>query len=90
MSVQKLRQVIKSNTTGFLTIQRRNTKILKRMLVKITDINWSEHWSKRISLINSEDLRNDIDPYSQILKNGDETLNTLLKDEKIQLLQGKV
>ena len=32
ISVQKLTQVIKSNTTGFLRIQRHNRKILKRML----------------------------------------------------------
>ena len=32
ISVQKLTQVIKSNTTGFLRIQRHNRKILKRTL----------------------------------------------------------
>ena len=32
ISVQKLTQVIKSNTTEFLRIQRQNRKILKRML----------------------------------------------------------
>ena len=32
ISVQKLTQVIKSNTAGFLRIQRHNTKILKRIL----------------------------------------------------------
>ena len=31
-SVQKLTQVIKSNTAGFLRIQRHSRKILKRML----------------------------------------------------------
>ena len=31
-SVQKLTQVIKSNTAGFLKIQRHNRKILKRIL----------------------------------------------------------
>ena len=31
-SVQKLTQVIKSNTAGFLRIQRHNRKILKRIL----------------------------------------------------------
>ena len=30
--VQKLTQMIKSNTTGFLRIQRHNKKILKRIL----------------------------------------------------------
>ena len=32
VSVQKLTQVIKSNTAGFLRIQRHNRKILKRIL----------------------------------------------------------
>ena len=32
ISVQKLMQVIESNTAGFLRIQRRNRKILKRIL----------------------------------------------------------
>ena len=32
ISVQKLAQVIESNTAGFLRIQRRNRKILKRIL----------------------------------------------------------
>ena len=32
ISVQKLAQVIKSNTAGFLRIQRHNRKILKRIL----------------------------------------------------------
>ena len=32
ISVQKLTQVIKSNTAGFLRIQRQNRKILKRIL----------------------------------------------------------
>ena len=32
MSIQKLTQVIKSNTAGFLRIQRHNRKILKRIL----------------------------------------------------------
>ena len=32
ISVQKLTQVIKSNTAGFLRIHRHNRKILKRML----------------------------------------------------------
>ena len=32
VSVQKLIQVIKSNTAGFLRIQRHNRKILKRIL----------------------------------------------------------
>ena len=34
ISVQKLAQVIKSNTAGFLRIQRHNRKILKRILKK--------------------------------------------------------
>ena len=32
ISVQKLTQVIKSNTAGFLRIQNHNRKILKRIL----------------------------------------------------------
>ena len=32
ISVQKLTQVMKSNTAGFLRIQRHNRKILKRIL----------------------------------------------------------
>ena len=32
ISVQKLTQVIKSNTAGFLRIQRHDRKMLKRML----------------------------------------------------------
>ena len=32
LSVQKLTQVIESNTEGFLGIQRRNRKILKKIL----------------------------------------------------------
>ena len=32
ISVQKLIQVIKSNTAGFLRMQRHNKKILKRIL----------------------------------------------------------
>ena len=32
ISVQKLTQVIKSNTAGFLRTQKRNRKILKRIL----------------------------------------------------------
>ena len=32
ISVQKLTQVIKSNTAGFLRVQRHNKKILKRIL----------------------------------------------------------
>ena len=32
ISVQKLTQVIKSNTAGFLTVQRHNRKMLKRIL----------------------------------------------------------
>ena len=34
-SVQKLTQVIKSNTVGFLRIQRHNRKILKRILKRL-------------------------------------------------------
>ena len=34
MFVQKLTHVLKSNTTGFLRIQRHNMKILKRILAK--------------------------------------------------------
>ena len=39
ISVQKLTQVIKSNTAGFLRIQRHNREMLKRIL-KTTEINW--------------------------------------------------
>ena len=35
ISVQKLTQVIKSNTAGFLRIHRNNRKILKRILNKL-------------------------------------------------------
>ena len=49
ISVQKLAQVIKSNTAGFLRIHRHNRKILKRIL-KLGLI-------KKDSLINtSEDM----------------------------------
>ena len=49
ISVQKLTQVIKSNTAGFLRIHRHNRKILKRIL-KLGLI-------KKDSLINtSEDM----------------------------------
>ena len=34
ISVQKLTQVVKSNTAGFLRIQRHNRKMLKRILKK--------------------------------------------------------
>ena len=34
ISVQKLTQVIKSITAGFLRIQRHNRKILKRILIR--------------------------------------------------------
>ena len=34
ISVQKLTQVIKSSTAGFLRIQRHNRKILKRILTR--------------------------------------------------------
>ena len=44
ISVQKLTQVIKSNTARFLSIQRHDRKILKR---KTTKINWD--WSKKNS-----------------------------------------
>lgn len=55
ISVQKLIQVTKSNTAGFLRIQRHNRTILKRMLAKTTGIDWdkdsicSEGWSQKIS-----------------------------------------
>ena len=39
ISVQKLAQLIKSNTAGFLKIQRHNRKIVKRILKKTTQIN---------------------------------------------------
>ena len=42
ISIQKLAQLIKSNTTGFLRIQRHNRKILKRILkgqLKKTEID---------------------------------------------------
>ena len=42
ISVQKLTQVIKSNTAGFLKIQRHNKKILRRILerpLKETEID---------------------------------------------------
>ena len=40
ISVQKLSQVTKSNTAGFLRTQRHSRKILKRILKKTTEINW--------------------------------------------------
>ena len=40
ISVQKLIQVIKSNSAEFLRIQRHNRKILKRILKKTTEKNW--------------------------------------------------
>ena len=41
ISVQKLTQVIKTNTARFLRIQRHNRKILKRICTeKTTEINW--------------------------------------------------
>ena len=39
ISVQKLTQVIKSNTAGFLRIQRHNRKILENTK-KTIEINW--------------------------------------------------
>ena len=39
ISVQKLAQVIKSNTTGFLRIQRQPENI-KENTIKTTEINW--------------------------------------------------
>ena len=40
--VQKLTNVSKSNTAGFLRIQRRNKKILNRILkINKTEINWN-------------------------------------------------
>ena len=58
---QKLTQVIKSNTAGFLRIQRQNRKILKRIL--------KDQWNK-LGLIKkdflistSEDMWNVIAPY---------------------------
>ena len=38
ISVQKLTQVIKSNTTGFLRIQRHNRKILKIVITPYLQI----------------------------------------------------
>ena len=40
ISVQKLTQVIKSNTAGFLRIQRHNRKILKRILKRPLKQTW--------------------------------------------------
>ena len=61
MSMQKLAEVIKSNTAGFLRIQRHNRKIIKRIL--------KDHWNK-LGLIKkdflistNEDMWNAIAPY---------------------------
>ena len=40
ISVQKLIQVLKSNNTSFLTIQRHNRKILKKILAKDNNVRW--------------------------------------------------
>ena len=40
ISVQKLIQVIKSNSAEFLRMQRHNRKILKRIIKKTTETNW--------------------------------------------------
>ena len=53
ISVQKLSQVIKPNTAGFLRIQRHNRKILKRIPKKTTEINWDR--SKKDFLINTSE-----------------------------------
>ena len=50
ISVQKLTQMIKSNTAGFLRIHRRNRKILKRILNKLGLIK------KDILINTSEDM----------------------------------
>ena len=61
ISVQKLTQVIKSNTGRFLKIQRHNKKILKRIL--------KDHWNKLgfmkkdFLISTSEDMWNVIFPY---------------------------
>ena len=47
ISVQKLIQVIKSNSAEFLRMQRHNRKILKRIIKKTTETNWD--WSKKVS-----------------------------------------
>ena len=50
ISVQKLTQLIKSNTTSLLRIRRHNRKILKRILKRQLGL------IKEDFLINSEDL----------------------------------
>ena len=79
ISMQKLKQVIKSNNIGFLRIHRHNRKILKRILAKENwnKLVWRQHVLRTLVkndfLINSEDFRNAIAPFSQILKMGIKT-----------------
>ena len=74
ISVQKLIQVTKSNTAGFLRIQRHNRKILKKILAKIkwNKLEWRTYLLrilvKKKFLIGNKDPQNIIAPYSQILK----------------------
>ena len=74
ISVQKLTQVIKSNTAGFLRIHRDNGKILKRILNKLR-------------LIKKDFLSNTSEKcYCSLLadfKNGYKNVKTFLKGEQV-------
>ena len=81
---QKLTQVIKSNTAGFLRIQRYNRKILKRILEK-------DHWNK-LGFIKKDFTSEDVKCHCSLsadFKNGDKNVKTFLKGEQILLISGK-
>ena len=81
---QKLTQVIKSNTAGFLRIQRYNRKILKRILKK-------DHWNK-LGFIKKDFTSGDVKCHCSLsadFKNGDKNVKTFLKGEQILLISGK-
>ena len=81
---QKLTQVIKSNTAGFLRIQRYNRKILKRILKK-------DHWNK-LGFIKKDFTSEDVKCHCSLsadFKNGDKNVKTFLKGEQILLISGK-
>ena len=81
---QKLTQVIKSNTAGFLRIQRYNRKILKRILKK-------DHWNK-LGFIKKDFTIEDVKCHCSLsadFKNGDKNVKTFLKGEQILLISGK-
>ena len=78
ISAQKLMQVIKSNTVGFLRIQKQQENT-KENAKKYTEINWD--WSKTISWY--------VKCYCSLLadfRNGNKNVKTFLKGEEILLL----